>query len=73
MGNYTAGELSKLVSVVLTDKIDTGEMSVFELVSLGRLPHTGFFGRLNQHDIELVNQAISLLNIEHLREKRCRC
>ena len=70
VGNYTASELSKLVSVVLTDKVDTGEMSVFDLVSLGRLPHTGFFGRLNQHDIELVNQAISLLNIEHLREKK---
>ena len=70
VSNYTASELSKLVSVVLTDKVDTGEMSVFELVSLGRLPHTGFFGRLNQYDIELVNQAISLLNIEHLREKK---
>lgn len=70
VGNYTASELSKLVSVVLTDKIDTGEMSVFELVSLGRLPHTGFFGRLNQHDIELVNQALSLLNIEHLKHKK---
>ena len=70
VGNYTASELSKLVSVVLTDKIDTGEMSVFELVSLGRLPHTGFFGRLNQHDIEMVNQAISLLNIEHLKHKK---
>ena len=70
VGNYTASELAKLVSVVLTDKIDTGEMSVFELVSLGRLPHTGFFGRLNQHDIEMVEQAISLLNIEHLKHKK---
>lgn len=70
VGNYTASELSKLVSVVLTDKIDTGEMSVFELVSLGRLPHTGFFGRLNQHDIEMVNQALSLLNIQHLKYKK---
>ena len=58
------------MSVVLTDKIDTGEMSVFELVSLGRLPHTGFFGRLNQHDIEMVEQALSLLNIQHLKHKK---
>ena len=32
-------ELSKIVSVVLTDKINAGNLSVYELIAFGRYPH----------------------------------
>ena len=42
---YDPKERSRLIGLVLTDKTQTGGLSVYDLVSLGRQPHTGFFGR----------------------------
>lgn len=58
-------ELSKLVSVVLTDRIIIPNATVRELVGLGRSPFTGMFGKLGDDDRKLVNQAIKQCGIEH--------
>ena len=42
--------LSRLIGVVLTEKPDVQNMTVFELVGLGRSPYTGFWGRLNNDE-----------------------
>lgn len=51
-------ELARLVSIVNTDRGLSGALTVEELVSLGRQPHTGFFGHLSKHDREVVARAI---------------
>ena len=43
-------ELAKKIAVVLTDKPDVQNTTVQELVSMGRMPYTGFFGRLSKED-----------------------
>ena len=43
-------ELSLMVSVVLTEKLTIEDFTVRQLVSLGRYPYTGFFGRLSDED-----------------------
>ena len=58
-------ELSRLIGVVLTDKTQTGGLTVYEMVSLGRQPHTGFFGRLDRHDRQVVDEAIEAAGIAH--------
>ncbi len=58
-------ELSTKMSVVLTDKISAGGLTVFEIVSLGRQPYTGFFGRLSDADRLAVRKAISDVGISH--------
>lgn len=60
---YSARERSKNIGIVLTDRTQTGGLTVFELVALGRQPHTGFFGRLTAHDKELVHHAIASVGI----------
>jgi iron complex transport system ATP-binding protein len=62
---YTHRERSRLVGVVLTDKIQAGGLTVQELVALGRQPHTGFFGRLHPHDKQLTREAIAAVGISH--------
>lgn len=52
------GDLAKLVSVVNTGQELAGALTVEELVSLGRQPHTGFFGRLSRKDRDVVERAI---------------
>ena len=60
---------SKLVSVVLTDRLQVPNLTVFELVALGRTPYTGFFGKLTPEDVELVNNAISRVGLANYRHK----
>ncbi len=39
---YSAHERSKTIGVVLTDRMQAGGLTVYELVALGRQPYTGF-------------------------------
>ena len=51
--------------MVLTDKTFAGGLSVYELVALGRQPHTGFFGRLTKEDRRIVEEAMENVGIAH--------
>lgn len=61
-------ELSKKMSVVLTNKFNGGLMTVFNVVAMGRYPYTGFFGYLGGKDIEKISEALKLVNAEDIRE-----
>lgn len=52
-------ERSRLLGLVSTERIQAGALTVEELVGLGRQPHTGFLGRLDAHDHEIVRQAMA--------------
>ena len=62
---YTEKERSRTIGVVLTDKTFAGGLSVYELVALGRQPHTGFFGRLTKEDKRIVQEAMENVDIAH--------
>ncbi|MCM1290348.1 MAG: ABC transporter ATP-binding protein [Prevotella sp.] len=63
--HFTRKELAQTISLVTTDFVQSGALTVRELVSLGRQPHTGFFGRLSEYDRKEVQQAMNLVGIEH--------
>lgn len=67
LDSYSEAELSKLISVVLTERPNVSNMTVEELVTLGRSPYTGFWGRGNEHDREVVDESIHLVGIDELR------
>ncbi len=56
--------LSRRVGVVLTDRIHAGGLRVRELVALGRYPYTGFFGRLDRNDRQIVDESMREAGIE---------
>lgn len=62
--------LAKNLSVVLTEKLPPSNLTVFELVALGRQPYTNWIGTLSEDDIAKVNQALVLTQIEHLAAKK---
>lgn len=66
IGEYTDRQLSKVISVVLTEKCDIRNMSAVELIGLGRSPYTGFWGTLSREDKTIVDHAIGLVGISHL-------
>ena len=62
-------ELSRCVSVVLTNNAFSN-MTVRELVSLGRTPHTSFLGSMTQHDRAVVDKAMELMAVSHLASRQ---
>ena len=69
VSSLTDKELSKLVGVVLTEKPDVRNMSVRELVSLGRSPYTGFWGTYTDEDLSIVDEAIEMVGITDLTRR----
>lgn len=66
MSLYSVEERSQHIGVVLTDKIHAGGLSVYELVALGRHPHTGFFGLLQDSDHRIIQKAIVRMGLTDL-------
>lgn len=67
---YKPLDLAQNLSLVLTEKLPPSNLSVFELVALGRQPYTNWVGTLTQTDIEKVQEAMELTQIEHLSHKK---
>ncbi len=61
--------IDRLIGVVLTTKPDVQNITVTELVGLGRSPYTGFWGTLNEKDSEIVEESIAKTGITHLAER----
>lgn len=60
---------SKKVGVVLTEKIVPGLMTVFDVVSLGRYPYTGFMGTLKKQDNNVIHEAIGMVQAENIAHR----
>jgi iron complex transport system ATP-binding protein len=69
--DYNPLDLAKVLSLVLTEKIASRNLSVFELIALGRQPYTNWVGNLSVHDNNIINNAILQTNIEELKDKKC--
>ena len=66
---YSDKQLARTIGVVLTTKPDVQNMSVTELVGLGRSPYTGFWGNLSEDDNRIVDEAIGMVNIGNLKHR----
>jgi iron complex transport system ATP-binding protein len=56
--SFNALELSNKVSVVLTERLPESQLTVFELVALGRQPYTNWMGLLTENDHQKVLWAL---------------
>ena len=70
LNNYTPKELATVLSLVLTERLPVSQLTVFELVALGRQPYTNWVDTLSETDIEKINLAIEQTEISHLINKR---
>lgn len=59
-------ELAKRLSVVLTDRVEVGNLTAYELVSLGRHPFVDWTGRLTNSDRNVIRWAIEVTGIGYL-------
>jgi iron complex transport system ATP-binding protein len=69
LSEYSDRELSRLIGVVLTEKPSVQNMTVTELVGLGRSPYTDFWGRMTDDDHRIVSESLALVGISHLASR----
>ena len=62
----TSAQLSRIIGVVLTERPDIQNMTVRDMVSMGRSPYTGFWGRLTTDDEALVDEAMQQTGVTPL-------
>lgn len=67
---YDLLKLAQNLSVVLTEKLPPSNLTVYELVALGRQPYTNWVGKLAPEDLEKVMTAIELTNIQEIAHKK---
>ena len=70
LNSYSVQDLSRKLSIVLTRKPDVQNITVSEMVGLGRSPYTGFWGTLHDADKTVVAEALRLVGIESMAERK---
>lgn len=70
LADYDVRALSRLVSVVLTDEIPEQALTAYELVAMGRMPYTGYWGTLHRRDVKMVEQALAMVGMTDFSHRR---
>ena len=61
---------ARQLSLVLTEKPASDNLSVYEIVALGRHPYTNWIGKLSKRDKELVTNALQLTETTNFQNKK---
>lgn len=62
-------EMARTVSIVLTAVPNVQNLTVTEMVGMGRSPYTGFWGTLSDNDKEIVSESIASVGIVKLSDR----
>jgi iron complex transport system ATP-binding protein len=57
-------QTARMLSVVLTDRIEVRNLTVFQLVSMGRYPYTDWLGRAGTHDNDRIRTALEQVRLQ---------
>ena len=67
-GRGEAGERSKLIALVLTERLSVDSATVRDVVAMGRYPYTSFLGTLTAADNRIVNEAMQQVDVLDLAD-----
>jgi len=70
LARLSARERAQRLSVVLTDRVDVGLMSVRALVGLGRAPHVGWMSRMDDEDRRTIEWALTAAGAQPLAHRQ---
>lgn len=70
INSYTQADLATQISVVLTEKIPTNQLTVYEMVALGRIPYTDWMGNLKDTDLEIIQGALTATETVAIQHKK---
>ncbi len=64
-------ERAKEIALVLTEPPATRNLTVRELITLGRQPHTNWWGTLTKADTTKIRESMALFSLEELASRKC--
>ncbi len=70
LGDYKLVDLAKNLSLVLTEKLPPGNLTVWELVASGRQPYTNWIGKLSSADRHIISHAMEMTQTTVFADKR---
>lgn len=69
--SYSSLALASKLSVVLTETVASKNLTVHEMVSLGRQPHTNWMGKLTAQDHTIIAEALQDTDMQNLAHRSC--
>jgi len=66
---YHRSDFAQKVSFVSTDIVKVANLKVYDLVALGRFPHTNWFGKIKEIDKGKIENAIELVGMGSYKNK----
>lgn len=69
VNNIKPHQYAKLLSLVLTDKVNVGAMTVMDIVSIGRYPYTNYFARLKSSDYEIIERSLDSVHLTSYKDR----
>lgn len=70
ISDFSRKEMATTVGIVLTQMPKSQNITVSELVALGRTPYIGMMGKLSSVDRQIVDEAISMVGIATLKDRK---
>lgn len=67
--SLSARAIARHLSLVLTERVDVGNLTVFDLVLLGRYPFTNWLGQVTPRDELTAWESLGAVGIEHLARR----
>ena len=71
LADHTQRDLAKVLSLVLTETVASKNLSILELVALGRQPYTNWIGNLSKNDQVVISNALEQTNLIDIKNKKC--
>lgn len=69
--DISRNELARKIGLVLTERIPDTNLTVYEMVALGRQPYTNWIGKMDTRDRTRVAEALRDSQLTDLSDKRC--
>ena len=67
--DYSRMELAQKVGYISTEIVKVSNMSVYDLVALGRFPHTNWFGKIEPGDHDVIMDAMEKTSVKSFSGK----
>ena len=62
-------QYARLLSLVLTEKINVGAMTVMDIVSIGRYPYTNYFAKLSTNDHQIIEHSLYSVHLDDYKHR----
>lgn len=66
--DYSIQERARLLSIVTTSAKPVPDMTVYDVVAMGRSPYTGFWGKLSANDKAIIDNSLQMVGMERFRD-----